>query len=220
MPVKNLLEEVKNNIEGLYGFSTGLDVQEFLVSEKEIPRGYDKKAGVLVNEKEGRLGLFYSDALLQNLEENNPLELLGEKNFHDFSVFVEELDHFLFLAEKLSCEEPFTFLETEIHGNITKYQAIKAYYAMLTGMSYVKKNRETLRDAVLNADFSSDALSERYEEAKRLSLKYSYYLDMLDSVERKTELKKFHRLNYAEKPLYIDQIIGVNYLNASRNPFV
>jgi hypothetical protein len=80
-------------------------------------------ARVLVREEAGSVSarIYYPDALIRQLEDRPPGRGLTDANIDAFSIFVEELDHFLLLAERVRLARPVTLLELEMHANVTKY---------------------------------------------------------------------------------------------------
>jgi hypothetical protein len=46
---------------------------------------------------------------------------LGDANVDAFAIFVEELDHFLVIAERARHARPVSLLELELHAGVTKY---------------------------------------------------------------------------------------------------
>jgi len=80
-------------------------------------------ARVLVRESSGSVAarIYYPDALIRRLEQCPPARGLTDANIDAFATFVEELDHFLLLAERVRLRRSVTLLELEMHANVTKY---------------------------------------------------------------------------------------------------
>jgi len=85
--------------------------------------GDEVRARVLVHDGPGPIGahIYYPDALIRRLEREPPSRGLGESNIDPFAVFVEELDHFLLIAERARLRRPVSLFELELHADVTKY---------------------------------------------------------------------------------------------------
>ncbi len=93
--------------------------------------GAGASARVLVRDGPGAVGvhIYYPDELIRRLEENPPTRGLGERNVDPFATFVEELDHFLLIAERARLGRPVSLLELELHANVTKYLVCALFLA-------------------------------------------------------------------------------------------
>ena len=92
-------------------------------------------ARVLVRDGSGSVAacIYYPDALIAHLERFPPGQGIGDENIDAFAAFVEELDHFLVLAERVRLGRPVSLLELELHANVTKYLVCALFLARAAG---------------------------------------------------------------------------------------
>ena len=143
-----LLRSLQALLERTYRMDTGIaDVGPFVIGDEGLRvlyAGGDEglhRAGaagaagagarVLVREAHGSVAarIYYPDALIRSLEERPPAYGLFDGNIDAFATFVEELDHFLLLAERVRLRRPVTLLELEMHANVTKYLVCALFLA-------------------------------------------------------------------------------------------
>ena len=111
-----LIQHLQRLIERTYDLNTGIDdLAPFIIGDEGFARLYASRslvrvvgvtapgtASTLMREVDGalRICLYYPDRLVENLESNDPTRRLAEENIDDFATLVEELDHFLTIADR------------------------------------------------------------------------------------------------------------------------
>jgi len=154
-----------------------------------------------------RVALYYPDRLVENLERNDPACCLGDDNVDDFATLVEELDHFLTIADRHRARGTMTLLELELHANVTKALTLEKFVARLRGARRLARAELAwVRHHLFDKNEYCDADPEirgRYRDAATLAVKYLDYLHELPAASRPRELRLFHRRSHHEK---IEQI--------------
>ena len=175
-------------------------------------------ARTLVREAEAGLALsiYYPDSLVRCLERNDPTRCLDDVNVDAFNVLVEELDHFLVIAERYRSRGVMSLLDLELHANVTKYLVLKMFVGKMRGVGRLsEEDAAWVRYQVFEkGEFvePDPDVCERYRDAARLGGRYVHALDGLDPADRVPELRRFHRLSPQAK------IARINALNEAR-PF-
>ena len=219
------LEELHRKIEKAYGMDTGIEkVDQFIIGDKTYQRLYgDEKiatsvnssisdAKVLIRQKTFplRVSLYYPDSLIRKLEKHDPRLGVYDNNIDEVSVFTEELDHLLLIAQNYKNHTPFSLLALELHANITKYLVLSYFIAIQMRM---QRLNSSLKNLLKHHLFEKDgkfhkSIPEgwRYAEANRLALKYINYLEKLDHEAFLLEIKKFNKLKSSEMTRYVEKV--------------
>lgn len=233
----SLLESLQGLIERTYDLETGVaDIGRFVIGDEGYRKIYGDLsrppstgvappgitfagtsgggARTLVREAEAGLALsiYYPDSLVRCLEENDPTRCLDDVNVGPFNVLVEELDHFLVIAERYRNRRVMSLLDLELHANVTKYLVLKMFVAKLRGVRRLSEE-DTLwvRYQVFEkGEFiePDPDVCERYRSASRLAGRYVKALDGLSPPVRVPELRRFHRLSPQAKISRISQLSG------------
>ena len=166
-------------------------------------------ARVLVHDGPGPIGahIYYPDALIRRLEEHPPTQGLGERNIDEFVTFVEELDHFLLIAERARLRRPVSLLELEIHANVTKYLVCALFISAAGGGSSRVPLRAGERLWLLWHLFEKAWFDEvdplvqvRYHEASRFAHRFLGRLDAQPSAAARLDLlRAFHNSTHQDK---------------------
>jgi hypothetical protein len=218
----SLLVDIQTLTERTY-HPTGVNFEDFLISRKRFhhlsqvdqrARELPALARVFFRVVGARLyvGLYYSAELIDALEANDPRAGLSEKNITAFRVFIEEINHAVHGALK------FMEGQTNIYGenfvrDLELQAKIDAYFLLKYFLAYFNESRQLegmdrlwLRYHLFecgDADYDSPQLASIYREASCLGEKYTRFVDALPPVERLQEIRRFRRLSYEEKVLYI-----------------
>jgi len=223
----SLLENLQGLIERTYDLDTGVtEIGRFVIGDEGFrriygadPRGVasagSQGAGARTLVRQAGSGLavsiYYPDHLVRCLERNDPMRRLDDDNVDAFCVLVEELDHFLVIAERYLSRGAMTLLDLELHANVTKYLTLKTFVARLRGVRRLSPaDAAWVRFQVLEKGEYSDPDPEvrgRYRDAARLAGRYVRVLEGFDVPERIPELRRFHRLSPQAK------IARINSLN-------
>lgn len=219
-----LLHHLKRIIESTYDLDTGVvDIAPFLIGDEGYARLYSgrpvvqKVAGsalpatarTLVRSEDGalRMCIYYPDRLVENLEKNDPSRGLGDENVDDFATLVEELDHFLVIADRHRAGGATSLLELELHANVTKALALGLFVVKIRGARRLRaEDRAWVRHHLFGkCEYVEDDpdVRARYRDAAALAVRYLDHLERIPAHSRPAELRRFHRRSHHQK---IDQI--------------
>jgi hypothetical protein len=210
-PTRPLVEVLKSIIERTYDIPPLIDdLAPFIVGDQGFrllyaESGLERKgsgACILVRDETAplRAAFYCPDSLVRHLETFNPLNGLGDVNIEAFVVLVEEIDHLLTLASRASESRPVTLFELEHHANVTKYLMVLHFLGKQTGRRRVAEPlRRWARHHLFERYSGKPGVEEaRYREAARLACQYLRVLEGLDPVEKRAEIRIFHRRTVAE----------------------
>lgn len=223
MPGRALLLELQKLIERTYDLDTGIsDITPFLIGDRGFREFYGQaqlvqkvgaaapsQARILLRESDGalRLSLYYPDSLVENLERFDPTRQLQDQNVDDFATLIEELDHFLTIADRHRGGAEMSLLELELHANVTKTLTLELFVARMRRDGPLREeDRIWVRHHLFEKGKFVDKDPEvqaRYRDASALAVRYLDYLMTLKAVERVRELRRFHRRSHHEKLAFI-----------------
>lgn len=166
-------------------------------------------ARVLIRNDGGTIAarIYYPDSLIRSLEDRPPSRGVGDENIDAFAAFVEELDHFLLVAERSRLGRPVSLLELEMHANVTKYLVCAQYLASSSsgdgGKHLFLESRVWLLWHLFEKhDFAEPdpAVQARYQDASKFARRF---LDILgretDAASRLSRLRAFHDATHHQK---------------------
>ena len=154
-----------------------------------------------------RLGIYYPDSLIRQLEEANPLHGISHKNVLPFAALVEELDHFLMLAWSAQNQREVSLLELEFHANVTTYLVLAHFLGRTTGRARLSTDqREWIRKNLLYGVGESfpEPHRSRYRSASRLALAFLLSLEHLTGEEKLKFLRRFARQSWTDQRTLIE----------------
>lgn len=230
-PRASLLESLQSLLERTYRMDTGVDeIGRYIIGDEGYRRFYGPVesrpsepepnarhhaghagggAKVLVHDAPGALAahIYYPDRLIRELEANPPAHGLGDPNVDSFATFVEELDHFLLIAERARLGRPVSLLELEMHADVSKYLVCAMFLSRGRGAPAGKRvsgeERLWLRWHLFEKlEFAEpDPLVQaRYRDAARYAHRF---LDRLEAEPRAAvrlaQLRTFHDSSHQEK---------------------
>ena len=117
-------------LERLYDASVGLDVQDYLLTDRQAVAGWAgthhdaaRDEQLLLEESaEGlRLGLYVDGAVLERLEDEDPQAQLNDDNLADFCTALEGVSHFLYVTFCAMRARCVSLLELELQAEVDKY---------------------------------------------------------------------------------------------------
>ena len=157
-----------------------------------------------------RLSIYYPDRLVENLERFDPARQIQEKNVDDFATLIEELDHFLTIADRHRGGAEMSLLELELHANITKSLTLELFIARMRRDGPLRnEDRLWVRHHLFEkGEFVEEDpdVESRYRDASSLAVRYLDFLNTLRAVERVRELRRFHRRSHHEKLAHIARL--------------
>jgi len=232
MPGQPLLVQLQRLIEKTYDLDTGLDdITPYIIGDEGYERFYAGRpilqkvdvrsaqgdpagptARTLLREGQGVLhvALYYPDRLVQNLERHDPARRLGDDNVDDFATLIEELDHFLTIADRHRASGSISLLELELHANVTKALTLETFVARMRGATRLAaSDRGWVRHHLFDKnEYREDdpEVGARYRDAAALAVRYLEFLRDLPPAARPKELRLFHRRTHHEKLAQITRL--------------
>ena len=205
-----LLARVQTLIDRTYGREGLPEASQFVIGDEGLTRLYgvepaDARPMLLVRcvADVHRVRVYYPDALIENLEAHDPGRGLSEKNLHDFSAFVEELDHLLVVASRVRAGQTVTAMELELHANVTKVLVLSLFLARTLGTERLSgEQRARLRWELLErGDFASEEpeLRTRYLDARRHAIRFLDRLERTPAPDRPRLLRAFSEASVERK---------------------
>jgi hypothetical protein len=223
-PPLSLVERVQGLLERTYRIESGVrDIGRFIIGDAGYRALYagrrvvtsadassETGARTLVRETpEGvRVCIYYPDRLIRRLEACPPGRGITDENVEPFATLVEELDHFLCIAERAPETRPSTLFELELHANVSKHLVLSRYLAGSAGRLAAGK-RAWLRRMLF--EDAEDALRDseeraRYRDATSWALRFLASIERLDAATRVETLRRFHALSSAQKVELIERL--------------
>ena len=216
-----LIKELQRKIEKTYALNTGItNIEQYIIGDKGYEEFYAKeKIRTVVNSHSGakvlirdagetlKVSIYYPDELIRELESNDPRLSLHDGNVDLCASFVEELDHFLFIAQNYKQNRPFSLLELELQANVTKYLVLK-YFIALQNKSVKLSNfdKEYIRYHLFykrKYDIEDTSERKRYEDAVKFGMMYTKHIDLLPQEDRLRDLRQFSRMTCPSKIRHI-----------------
>ncbi len=216
-----LINELQRKIEKTYALDTGItNIEQYIVGDRGYKEFYAKEkirtvinshsgARVLIRDAGGMLkvSIYYPDELIKELEDNDPRLGLHDDNIDFCASFIEELDHFLFIAQNYKLNRPFSLLELELQANVTKYLVLKYFIALQNkSIKLSKSDREYIRYHLFykrKYDIEDTSERKRYEDAGAFGMLYTKYIDLLPQEDRLRDLRQFSRMTCPSKIRHI-----------------
>jgi hypothetical protein len=216
-----LINELQKKIEKTYALDTGItNIEQYIIGDKGYEEFYAKeKIRTVVHSQSGarvlirdagdalKVSIYYPDALIRELEDNDPRLGIHDENIDLCASFVEELDHFLFIARNYKLNRPFSLLELELQANVTKYLVLKYFVALQNrSLKLSEFDREYIRHHLFykrNFDIENISERKRYEDAGKFGMIYTKQIDLLSHEERLRDLRRFSRMTCPSKIKHI-----------------
>ena len=216
-----LIKELQKKIEKTYALDTGItNIEQYIIGDKGYEEFYAKEEiRTVVNSHSGakvllrnagdtlKVSIYYPDALIRELEDNDPRLGIHDENIDLCASFVEELDHFLFIAQNYKSNRPFSLLELELQANVTKYLVLKYFVALQNrSLKLSEFDREYIKHHLFykrNFDVEDTSERKRYEDAGKFGMMYTEYIDRLPQEDRLRDLRQFSRMTCPSKIKHI-----------------
>jgi len=216
-----LIKELQRKIEKTYVLDTGItNIEKYIIGDKGYEEFYTKeKIRTVVNSHSGakvlirdagdtlKVSIYYPDELIKELEDNDPRLGIHDDNIDLCASFVEELDHFLFIAQNYKQNRPFSLLELELQANVTKYLILKYFIALQNkSIKLSKFDKEYIRYHLFykrRYDIQDTTERNRYEDAVKFGMIYTKHIDLLSQEDRLRDLRQFSRMTCPSKIRHI-----------------
>ncbi len=222
MKIKHpLIKELQKKIEKTYALDTGItNIEQYIIGDKGYEEFYaNEEIRTVVNSHSGarvllrdagdtlKVSIYYPDALIRELEDNDPRLGIHDENIDLCASFVEELDHFLFIAQHYKSHRPFSLLELELQANVTKYLVLKYFVALQNrSLKLSRFDKEYIRHHLFykrKFDIEDTSERKRYEDAGKFGMMYTEQIDLLSHEERLRDLRLFSRMTCPSKIRHI-----------------
>lgn len=215
-----LVGELQSLLNELYDLELSYDIHDFLTTDEALAaaltagsRRASEQLLISEGEEEAGVSLYLESALVERLEDNDPIRALNETNLGDFWTAFEGVSHFTYYAFRAEVDKPVTLLEMELQAEIDKFVAtailLRRQAGRLPGGLHSWLFSATRFDPEL-----SEAERERYARANHYAARYCAALwprfarDGLEADRRlRPELRRFYRLS---QPRKIDHIEAVS----------
>jgi hypothetical protein len=170
----------------------------------ELARTFLRRVG-----RDLHIGIYYSQWLIEQLEQHDPRRGLSDANIRQLIAFVEEINHALHAA--LAFRRGVAEIESEDFARNLELQAqVDTYLVLLLFVGFFRRTQRVSRtdrrwlrfhlfarhDARAYADPN---LRGRYLETTELAEHYTACLDALNRARRLEEIRLFHALDYPQK---------------------
>jgi len=213
-----ILRQLQELIGGIYDVNVGHDVYDFLVTDRaNLPAaarggGTDEQLILAPGGDAVGVSLYLDPALLERLNQANPLEHLSDANVADYWTALEGVSHFLYFAWNAGHDRDVTVLELELQAEIDKYVAS---YLLLKRQFPERFPAELLRLLFERTRIDAELANGRealYRAASRHAEKFCRYLDRALRTSRTefqhdvlAELRRVYRLTNARKVAHIER---------------
>jgi hypothetical protein len=219
-----LLKELQQLLERTYEQTTGVNLEEFVIGRQRFQhlsamaqpevQELSETARFFMRKVQDRLllAIYYSDWLVDALEQNDPRRGVSDRNVYPFLVFIEELNHAVHAALKFieghrNISDEAFLKDLELQGKIDTYLVLSFFVAYFNRTKRLEGfDRLWLRHHLFEResfDYTLPTLRQRYVEANQLGEKFTRFLDGLAPQHRIEELRHLRRLDYPTKARYI-----------------
>lgn len=218
--MKTLFSEIQSLFERTYA-SVGINLEECLV-DRNRSRQLSALAGAQARELSSlartflrsagdrlHVGIYYSEWLITQLEENDPRAGLNDGNIRALIPFVEEINHALHAAlafhrGERSPDNGDYAKNLELQSQVDTYLVLLLFTAFFRKPGPVTRaDRRWLRFHMFECqsgnNYRAGLLRERYSETTRLAARYTRFLEGLSAARRVHEIRAFHALCYDDK---------------------
>ena len=211
------LAQLQQQMQGIYELNIAHDVNDYLVTCSQLA-GQLNPANLFPNAREKLLfqeddnnldvSLYLDHTVISNLEKNNPVENLHEKNLEDFCLALEGISHFLYLIWNASHDKSVTLLELELQAEIDKFIMLFECMEQQGKAIDLEGLRNLLFESVSFEHSLGFAERERYRDANYFAGKYCWHLQTKYLGKGKqallNELRRFYRFNQEDKLRWIN----------------
>lgn len=209
-----VLRKMQALLARLYDTSVEQDVEDFLVTDRELLEGLvgrqtgsaDEQVFVVERAGEVRIGVYIDGAVLSRLQSCDPWERLDESNLSDYCTALEGVSHFHYLMWCLAATRRVSLLELELQAEVDKYVSALALMVRQGDGRFPVSLHARMFDAVGFLPELDAASRRRYEEANRHAARYCRALDERYLRARRlrperwvAELRRFFRCGHPEK---------------------
>jgi hypothetical protein len=215
-----MLRPLQHLLETIYDARSGQDVQQFLLTRRQLPRerrwlAQDEEL-VLVNDGSAAfLGVYIDAAVLRRLARRDPLCALTSANIADFWTALEGVSHFSYLMWNAGHDRGVSQLELELQAEVDKY--IASWWLLRTQNPghFPRELRRLLFERTGLVPGLSASRREMYSAASCYASRFCARLETVLASDRPAlrhtavaALRRFYRLGSLRKRRLIDLLGG------------
>lgn len=210
--VRSGLCGIQRHLERIYELDAACEVDQFLITDPALARLLDAGPGarevgekLLVQERQDDLGLtlYLDPAVMEMLEENDPLHSLNEENLDSFLTALEGVSHYLYLVWNARHGRGVSLFELELQAEVDKFAAAVLLLARQRGFRVPRRLHERLFAAPVFDPALRGPELRRYRSANHYAARYCERLRRDCLQERRVslvrELRRFYRLTHRHK---------------------
>ena len=207
-----MLDRMQRRLERIYEVHTGLNIDDFLVTDGEFVRYMDDQHGLrptpeklLVRQTDEDLdvSLYINQDIIELIEQDNPMHDLNAENVSAYLIALEGVSHFIYLAWNASYDREVSLFELELQAEVDKY-----IFTMILLANQDEYNLPTglMNQLFLQHTYASDMdhkERDRYERANYYAYHYCKALqhNCIDNQRMSffNDLRRFYRLTSHHK---------------------
>jgi len=213
-----ILRQLQRLLGGIYDLNVGHDVYDFLVTDRgqlpasARPGASDEQLIVAQGREDCGVSLFLDPALLERLQNADPMVKLNESNVADYWTALEGVSHFVYFAWNAGHDKDVSLFELEMQAEIDKYVAS---YLLLKRQFPDRFPAELMRLLFERTRIDSQLAGDReglYRAASHYAERFCRRLERTlrgsrQEIEQEalTELRRFYRLADARKVAHIER---------------
>lgn len=210
-----ILRRMQMLLSHLYDAPVTHDVEDYLVCDRSqfagltgdaAPPAADEQVILVQNQDEVRIGLYVDGAVLDRLEQRDPLDSLDTGNLRDYCTALEGVSHFHYLMWSLARSRNVSLMELELQADVDKYASALTLLTRQRDGEFPAALHTQLFHRVGYLPELSQECRLRYQEANRHAGRFCRQLDEKFLRRRRSrpeawlsELRRFFRCGYQEK---------------------
>lgn len=214
----SLLKSLQQMLAALYDVPLGLDITEFLITERErLPAAHrdaqaDEQVLVTRDDDGLQVGVFLDGRLLERLARDDPFRALSGDNLGDYWTALEGVSHFHYLAWNAGHGRAVTLHELELQAEIDKY--VSSLWLLRRQHPHrfpVELHHLLFERFRLQADLSAEhrrlyltANDYAARFCRRIARQFSS-TRVSSRIETLAELRRFYRFTHQRKFRYIER---------------
>ncbi len=202
--------------------ASGVNLEDYIVGDtraeqlaclagvQDIPA--DGRVFLRKTDDDLRLAVYFSSSTIQRLENDHPLETLGDRNIRPFITFIEEINHalhaiLLFHEGQHEISSESFLLNLELQGKIDTWLVLKHFVARGSGTTVLGlREKKWLHEWLFEReifDHADKKLARRYREANRIGRRFVHHLEKCRGEQRIRLIRELRPMPYRRKMEFI-----------------
>jgi hypothetical protein len=211
-----MLRQLQQLLETIYDARSGQDVQQFLLTRRQLPHerrqlAQDEEVVLVDAGGDTFLGVFIDAAVMRRLARHDPLRRLNSTNIADFWTALEGVSHFSYLMWNARHDRGVSQLELELQAEIDKYIASWWLLRSQNPGHYPRELRRLLFERTTPAPHLAAPRADLYAAASHYAARFCTHLEAVLCSDRPAlrhtavaALRRFYRLGSLRKLRHID----------------